>query len=272
MATSCSRGAGRGCLSRFPPPSLVAVDIPTPPVVAPPAGPATAVTTEGPGAVPPASDPDRERSSSELPQPEQELTPQVSINVGPESTELPADGPAWREILLPEDSGDDLLTCQSQPILLAQTPFECESDQEPLLESFFLDGCPESDRLLAEDDLPWIPDPLRPNSEQAYCLEIPMKEKDIRKWLKESHPGYMTQVAVAGKKARAEFRLKELTCEDRELFAQAKTKELNCWLQTNAVRRILRKYLNPEQILRSRWVLTWKAPEVGSSVRKAKAA
>ena len=43
------------------------------------------------------------------------------------------------------------------------------------------------------------------------------------------------------------------------------------WLQTSAIRRILRSRLNPEQILRSRWVLTWKPPEEGSNVKGAKA-
>ena len=55
------------------------------------------------------------------------------------------------------------------------------------------------------------------------------------------------------------------------MFDVAKDKELNCWLQTNAVRKILRHRLNPEQILRSRWVLTWKSVEDDSGSKKAKA-
>ena len=42
------------------------------------------------------------------------------------------------------------------------------------------------------------------------------------------------------------------------MFDQAKDAELNCWMQTNALKAVLRQSLNPDQILRSRWVLTWK--------------
>ena len=49
---------------------------------------------------------------------------------------------------------------------------------------------------------------------------------------------------------------------------------MTCWLQTGALKPILRKSLNPEQILRSRWVLTWKPIEGADgqvNSRKAKA-
>ena len=68
--------------------------------------------------------------------------------------------------------------------------------------------------------------------------------------------------------------LKQLNLEDRLLFEKAKDAELSCWIQTSALKPILRRSLNPEQILRSRWVCTWKpiddAP-AGSPQRKAKA-
>ena len=55
------------------------------------------------------------------------------------------------------------------------------------------------------------------------------------------------------------------------MFDSAKAKEIQCWLQTSAVRGILCNKLNPEQILRSRRVLTWKDAEDGQSQRRAKA-
>ena len=67
---------------------------------------------------------------------------------------------------------------------------------------------------------------------------------------------------------------KTFSAEDRRLFDIAKNAELTCWLQTSALRPILRKSLNLDQILRSRRVSTWKPVEGQNSEiqgRKAKA-
>ena len=42
-------------------------------------------------------------------------------------------------------------------------------------------------------------------------------------------------------------------------------------MQTSAIKAILRKKLNPAQILKSRWILTWKASEPGEDRKRAKA-
>lgn len=84
----------------------------------------------------------------------------------------------------------------------------------------------------------------------------------------------MIHVAAASKRGRSEASIKELTHEERALFDSAKDSELNCWMQTNALRPILRRHLNPEQILKSRWALTWKTVESENGLpsgRKAKA-
>ena len=65
-----------------------------------------------------------------------------------------------------------------------------------------------------------------------------------------------------------------LSAKDKELFDIAKDNELSCWIATNALRPILRTSLNPDQILKSRWVLTWKNIEADGdqpASRKAKA-
>ena len=82
----------------------------------------------------------------------------------------------------------------------------------------------------------------------------------------------MVHVATPGRKARVEVKLKELTQAEMALFRDAKTKEVSSWVQTNAIRKILRERLNPEQVLKSCGVWTWKYPDPkDSSVRKAKA-
>ena len=74
-----------------------------------------------------------------------------------------------------------------------------------------------------------------------------------------------------GKRARAEVRVRDLSHEELALFDQAKQKELQCWIQTSAIKAILRRSLNPSQILKSRWILTWKPPEPGEDKKRAKA-
>ena len=84
---------------------------------------------------------------------------------------------------------------------------------------------------------------LQPTEEQAFCLEIPLSDKDILAWSLEQNPEQMVHVATAGKRARAEVQIHKLSPEEQKLFAEAKDRELP-WLQTNAIRPILRQTLN----------------------------
>lgn len=101
-----------------------------------------------------------------------------------------------------------------------------------------------------------------------------MSRQDLIQWSQATHPEELAQVATAGKRARAEVQIKDMNAQERQLFAKAKEAELSCWLQTSALKPILRKHLNPEQILKSRWVLTWKhvpSEDNQSEGKKAKA-
>ena len=69
----------------------------------------------------------------------------------------------------------------------------------------------------------------------------------------------MAWLASVSKRARTEVCIKNLNLEEKLLFEKVKNTELNYWIQTNTLKPILRKKLNPEQILKSRWVLTWKS-------------
>ena len=197
--------------------------------------------------------PETAESEEGLPQPEQELTPQVSAQAG--ATGPPAtDGAAplsdvdpAASVPLPDDSVDGLVSV-GEPILLAEVQNEDESSAErfELIPS-------QSDHgqsiLLAEDDLPWHETPLQHEAHQAYCIDIPLTPKDCKRWLQDPKPESLAHIAAAGKKARVEVRVKALSPEQLRLFDAAKGKELTCWVQTNAIRRILRAKLNPEQIL-----------------------
>eukprot|EP00439_Symbiodinium_sp_Y106_P060639 s3883_g9.t1 len=148
-----------------------------------------------------------------------------------------------------------------------------QSAEEPELLSFVTLETHESvtGPPLAEDNLPFVEDPLQCSDHQAFCLEIPLKPKDLRSWAQESSPEQLATLAAVGKRARAEVRVKDLSRAEMALFDEAKQKELQCWVQTSAIKTILRRKLNPAQILKYRWILTWKAPEPGEDQKRAKA-
>ena len=54
------------------------------------------------------------------------------------------------------------------------------------------------------------------------------------------------------------------------MFQGAKVKEVNSWLSTETVRKIARSQIPQDQILRSRWVLTWKPIEEDTTGNKHK--
>jgi hypothetical protein len=84
-------------------------------------------------------------------------------------------------------------------------------------------------------------------------------------------------LATAAKKQRTEIKLSQLTACEREEFEKAKGAEISNWLSTGTVCRILRNKLPAEQVLRCRWIYTWKpieSPEEQAKLgktRKAKA-
>ena len=226
--------------------------------------------------------PDEVSVDGDVHQPEHELTLQATPGDSPPGPSIiaPAEAPDVdpNQVALPDYGElDERLaetTGREESILLSQVSLTPDGDDASLLETFELHaGVPDSTSqiLLAEDNLPWLENPLCPAEHQAFSVEIPLKVKDFQKWLREPKPEQLASIAAAGKRARVEVKLKELTAREKELFKEAKAKELNCWVQTTAVRKILRSYLNPGQILKSRWVLTWKAPENPSDPRKAKA-
>ena len=65
-------------------------------------------------------------------------------------------------------------------------------------------------------------------------------------------------LATTAKKQRTEVRLSSLTPAERSEFEKAKQTEIKNWLSTGTVMKMLRNQIAPEQILRCRWILTWK--------------
>ena len=96
---------------------------------------------------------------------------------------------------------------------------------------------------------------------QFWTSEILVPEHDIQSWRQESDPSEMTFLATAAKKQRSEVRLSELSTAEREEFAKAKDAEVTNWLKTGTVQKMFCNQLSPEQILKCRWILTWKSIE-----------
>ena len=137
--------------------------------------------------------------------------------------------------------------------------------EDPIHEGYvFQPGTESCEVCPAEDGLALIDEPRSHHDHQRFMLEVLMSRQDLLQRPQSSHPEELAQVASAGKRARAEVPIKDLNAEERRLFDTAK----------EALKPILRKHLNPDQVLKSRWVLIWKSVANDgdkTSARKAKA-
>ena len=274
--------------------SFVDLTVPSPDFSVPQSLPSGMSNPESTEVVVPGSShgPSAALENDDVGQPEQELTPQVSIQEpdtsSPQAPEVERDlaapsvsGPLADSVqgppsvdasTIPVPESEDGL--YEEPILLTSHVLEPENtlEKDPLMEFSTLHVSHDfSGPPLAEDNLPFVEHPLECSAHQAFALEVPVKAKDLKRWAQESAPEQLATIAAVSKRARSEVCIKDLSPRELELFEQAKAKELQCWVQTSAIRSVLRRRLNPEQILRSRWILTWKAPEVGESQPRAKA-
>ena len=93
---------------------------------------------------------------------------------------------------------------------------------------------------------------------KGYEICLTLDVDDLDHCCRQDYDSQVAYLASSAKKQRSEVKEKDLTPSEKAMFQQAKTKEINSWLSTETVRRIARNQIPEEQILRSRWVLTWK--------------
>ena len=117
----------------------------------------------------------------------------------------------------------------------------------------------DDDDELVCDYLLSVEDNKTEDEEQAWRLEFEITDDDVAAWKAEDNPYEMAFLASNTKKTHAEVKLTQLTPAEKEEFKRAKQTEIQSWLKTGTVGRILRSQLQPEQIIRCRWILTWKA-------------
>jgi hypothetical protein len=90
-------------------------------------------------------------------------------------------------------------------------------------------------------------------------FEVPAEELNSQHDTGDSDPWIFLTSSSA--KQRTEVHLSELSHEEKTAFNKAKQAEIANWIQTETVSRVLRGQIPKEQILRCRWILTWKPLE-----------
>ena len=111
--------------------------------------------------------------------------------------------------------------------------------------------------LCCEDDVMYV-DPTDTPCAWRCELELPshLQKQHVQSWTAED-----ILMATTEKKQRTEVKLSLLSPEEQNAFRDAKETEIQNWLKTGTVSKILRNQLAPEQILRCRWILVWKPLE-----------
>ena len=122
-----------------------------------------------------------------------------------------------------------------------------ESTQEDTNELLFY-TCHEPACALTETDV----------TKYAWKCEVEVISPEEFLHQEPSAEEVWTLLATQTKKQKSEVRLSELTESERQEFATAKQTEVNNWLKTETLTKMLRDQVPPEQILRCRWILNWK--------------
>ena len=107
------------------------------------------------------------------------------------------------------------------------------------------------------------------HDDQAFRFEVDINQRDINHWKEEVRPSEMAFLVSAAKRQRSEVRISNLSPAERQMFAEAKTKEVESWLSTETVSKVLRHQISKESILRCRWILTWKEADETNAASKS---
>ncbi len=136
---------------------------------------------------------------------------------------------------------------QQVPIPAAAVPVP-DSDDDLIAEASFLEA------LFVNDSN----EGFNLDQDQKWEFSVDIAQHDIDVWRREEKPQEMAFLVSAAKRQRSEVKMSHLNNKDRELFQAAKEKEVDSWIDTETVARILRNKVPRENVLRSRWILTWK--------------
>ena len=131
------------------------------------------------------------------------------------------------------------------PGIAINTPIPDDHDDDDLV----------CDSLWCMDDDPMVC-PL--DTDTAYHMEVVVNHDDIEAWKAEVNPQEMLFVASAARRQRSEVKIATLSPEEKQQFQKAKEAEIQNWIKTGTISKILRSQVPAHQIMRCRWILTWK--------------
>ena len=194
--------------------------------------------------VPPVDIPETPGSISE------EIPPTNSSEVEDQPDQEPGIEGGSTEISQEDDTHEE--SVEDNGPLPVEVPVPIDDDDDDELQAIGL-WCQDTGPSRYEGD--------NPTSQEVWKFEVTVNEGDIKQWRESDEPEAMSFIASAARRQRSEVKLTQLSPEEQEEFKRAKDKEINNWLKTNTVEKILRNKLSPEQILRCRWILTWKPLE-----------
>ena len=99
---------------------------------------------------------------------------------------------------------------------------------------------------------------LEVDNQTGLPIEIVLSAEEIAQCCQKKYADQAAYLASQAKRQKVEVRTHELNPDEKKQFLGAKHKEVDQWLATETVRRIARHKIPEENLLKTRWVLSWK--------------
>ena len=169
-------------------------------------------------------------------------------------------------------TGNSPVEQESQPLISENLPTS-QPDQEPSVQSIpseTVSDDPNTSHELEDPQSIPVPDDSSEwfveteaevfacSAEQGWQFEIDISQQHVNQWRMEESPHEMAFLVSAARKQRSEVKMVELDARDRALFEKAKKNEIESWISTETIAKILRHQIPRENIMKCRWILTWK--------------
>ena len=169
-------------------------------------------------------------------------------------------------------TGDSPVEQESQPSIGENLPTS-QPDQEPSVQSIpseTVSDDPNTSHELEDPQSIPVPDDSSEwfveteaevfacSADQGWQFEIDISQQHVNQWRMEESPHEMAFLVSAARKQRSEVKMVELDARDRALFEKAKKNEIESWISTETIAKILRHQIPRENIMKCRWILTWK--------------
>ena len=238
----------------------------------------------------PSTAPDDDNPSQDNPtennsqgQPEEEPYRKLPLNIDPKNVDLDAmrlhqaqETPVPESPISSIPAGTANEGAQGENSDACET-VECETDQEstktdpnmePVYNVELMENTSHSDVIIEDEGTVWPDQDPFEHACTTFSFEVPRQQ--LTRYVSKPVE-YLPCLIAAAKKGKNKVQYSHLNAAEKQLFDQAKQKELKCWLDTNTVQAIMRNRIHPSRIMSSRWILTWKDDPTQQNGRKAKA-